>query len=193
VSAPVSRRRSTEWIFPQETATVKTPAEGRVPDEGRLLRLAPQALQRREDRLGMRLVVLRLLRGDNRVEVALEREDGEGEIHGLPPLRRDDAELPPLGVQALEHALDALEGDEVVVERRVVLAVDADELVGALLVEGSHLLVDVGAADRGREHLVRDLAFENRLGGVPERGDDDLPRVDQRAVEIEEDGRIAHA
>ena len=99
----------------------------------------------------------------------------------------------PSALQPLEHALDALEGDEVVVERRVVLAVDPDELVGALLVEGPHLLVDVGAADRCREHLVRDLALEDRLGGVPERGEDDLPRVDQGAVEIEEDGRIAHA
>ncbi len=78
-------------------------------------------------------------------------------------------------------------------QRLVVRAIDADELVGPLLVEGPHLLVDVGAADRGRKHLVRDLALEHRLVGVAERGEDDLAGVDQRSVEIEEDGRIAHA
>ena len=83
----------------------------------------------------MRLVLLRLLRRDDGVEVALEREDGKGQIDRLPTLGGDDAELTAFGPQSIEHTLDALEGDEVVVERLVVLAVDADELFCTLLVE----------------------------------------------------------
>src|SRR4029453_18971625 len=66
------------------------------------------------------------------------------------------------------------------------------ELVDVLLVEGAHLVVDVGAADRGGEHLVRDLSLQHGLGRVAERGKDDLAGIDERAVEIEEDGRITH-
>ena len=49
--------------------------------------------------------------------------------------------------------------------------------------------ITVGAA----ELLVRDVAAEDGLRRVPHGGDDDRPRVDHRAVEVEEHDREAHA
>ena len=77
-------------------------------------------------------------------------------------------------------------------QRLVVLTVCADQVVDPLRVEGAHLLVDRGAAGRRDELLVGDLPRENGTSGVPERGEDHLAGVDQRAVEVEKDGSVAH-
>src|SRR5205823_14250336 len=77
-------------------------------------------------------------------------------------------------------------------EPLVVLPVGADELVGARLVECSHLLEEPRSADRGEDSLVRYLAPEHGPRGVLERGEDHPARVDQGAVEVEEDDRKPH-
>ena len=77
-------------------------------------------------------------------------------------------------------------------EGLVVLAVDAHELVCALLVEHAHLVVDVGAAHSGGENLVRDLAGEDGLRGVPKGREDDLAGVDERPVEVEQNRGKPH-
>jgi hypothetical protein len=61
------------------------------------------------------------------------------------------------------------------VQRLVVLAVDAHELVGALRVEEPHLLVQALPADRRHQHVVLDLALEHGARGMPHRGEDDPP------------------
>ena len=79
-------------------------------------------------------------------------------------------------------------------QRLVVRAVDADELVQVLVApELVHLRLEPRPADRGHQRLVGNLPPEHRLRGVPHRGEDDPAGVDDGAVEIEEDDRKAHA
>ena len=77
-------------------------------------------------------------------------------------------------------------------ERLVVRAVDAHELVDARRVERLHLRLEPRAADRRQQLLVGVLAAEHGLGRVPHRREDDRAGVDHGAVEIEEDDRVAH-
>ena len=74
----------------------------------------------------------------------------------------------------------------------VVLLVDVEEFVRALGVECLHLRDDALAADRRAELLPGDLATENGPRGMLHGLENDRPRVDQRAVEVEEDDREAH-
>ena len=81
----------------------------------------------------------------------------------------------------------------VLVERLVVGAVHLDELVDPVRVEVAHLRDQARAADRGADELLVGVAAEDGPRRVPHRGEDDRPGVDQRAVEVEEDDRVAHA
>ena len=81
---------------------------------------------------------------------------------------------------------------DLLVDRHVVLAVDAHELVGLVLVELPHLRVHPVASDVRHQHLVRDLPSEHGARRMPEGGEDQRPGVDQGAVEVEEDGLEAH-
>ena len=65
--------------------------------------------------------------------------------------------------------------------------VRVDQLVDAVGVEVAHLRDEARPADRSADELLVRLLPEHGEGGVPHRGDDDRPGVDQRAVEIEED------
>src|SRR4051794_32007171 len=56
--------------------------EGRVADVCRLLGPRAEQLERLQDRLGVRLVALGVVRGDDDVEVALDRAAREGEVDG---------------------------------------------------------------------------------------------------------------
>jgi hypothetical protein len=78
------------------------------------------------------------------------------------------------------------------VEGAVVLAVDAHQLVHARRVEHGHLVVEVRAANECGDLLVFNIASEDGLRGVLEGREDDRTGVDERPVEVEEHGLIAH-
>ena len=78
---------------------------------------------------------------------------------------------------------------ELLVQRLVVRPVGLDELVDALGVELAHLRDQSRAADRRAHELLVGLAPEHGRASVAHRSEDDRPRVDQRAVEVEEDDR----
>ena len=76
---------------------------------------------------------------------------------------------------------------ERVVQRLVVRAVDADELVDAVGVEGAQLRLEPRAADRLHQLVVGVLAAEHLARRVTHRREDDRAGVDDGAVEVEED------
>src|SRR5437867_322510 len=74
--------------------------ERRVADIGRLRRRRAQAVDGGEDRIGRRLLPLRVVRSDHDLEVLLElRQPAEGEIDGGAALGGDDPEPPTLVTQ----------------------------------------------------------------------------------------------
>jgi len=77
-------------------------------------------------------------------------------------------------------------------ERLVVRAVARNEIVDAGGVEGAHLLEQARTADRGENLLVGHVDAEHVLGGMLEGREDHRPGVDQRAVEVEENGLVTH-
>src|SRR5579862_1144151 len=165
--------------------------ERRVADVHRLARRRPEALGGDEQRLRVGLVPLGLVPAHDRVEHVPERNVLEGELHRRAALGRDDTEPAPLAVEALENTLHARTADELLVQGLVVRAVDGHELVDALRVERPHLRLEPRAADRPQKLLVRVLAAEDLPGRVPHRSKDDAARVDDGAVEIEEDEGLA--
>ena len=68
-------------------------------------------------------------------------------------------------------------------------AVDAYELVDPrrVGVEPRHLRLEIRAADLREDLLVREPPLQHGLRRVVERREDQLRRIDERAVEIEED------
>ena len=126
--------------------------------------------------------------------LAQDREAVERELDRAVALRRHDPEPPPLGPEhgeQLEHLVERLER---LVERLVVLPVRLDQLVDAVGVEVAHLRDDARPADRRAHELLVGISRPRTVSdGVLHRGEDDRPGVDQRAVEVEEDDREAHA
>jgi len=106
---------------------------------------------------------------------------------------RDKSELPSLRLEPGEQSEQLVERLERLVETLVVLLVRLEERVRSLGVDRLHLRHDSLAADRHAELVARDLAAEHGAHRVLHRRQDDRPRVDQRAVEIEEDDAKAHA
>ena len=82
---------------------------------------------------------------------------------------------------------------ERVVQRLVVRAVDAHEIVDVLRRERAHLRLETRPADRRHQLLLRNLAREHGARRVAHRGKDHPAGVDDSAVEIEEDDREPHA
>ena len=79
-------------------------------------------------------------------------------------------------------------------QRLVVGAVDADQLVHPFRVEGLHLGLQARPPDRPHELLVLVLAAEHLAGGVAHRGEDDSAGIDHGSVQIEEDdAALGHA
>ena len=109
------------------------------------------------------------------------------------PLRGDDPELPSLRLEPREEREQLVERLERLVQSVVVLLVRLEQLVGVVGVDRLHLRDDPLAADRHPELVGRDLAAEHGADRVLHRREDDRPRVDQRAVEVEEDDPEAHA
>jgi hypothetical protein len=135
----------------------------------------------------------RVFRADNDVEVAAQLGEGaKGELDRQAALRGHDPPPPALGIEPLEDAHHPVARTEIGVQRLVVLAVGSDELVDPLLAERPHLVVQSGAADGGQQLFGGNLALQNRLRCMAERGQDDRRGVDQRPVEIEEDRLVAH-
>ena len=93
-----------------------------------------------------------------------------------------------LGEQ-LEHPVERLQR---LVEGLVVGAIHLHELVDAVGVEVAHLGEEARPADGGADALLVRLEPEHGHRRVPHRRDDDRPRVDQSAVEVEEDDRVPH-
>src|SRR5438309_7436006 len=78
--------------------------ERRVADIGRGLRPRVEPVERSQDRVGSRLVPLRVVGGDDDVEVLLQLgQPVEGEPDGGMPLGGDDAEPAALLAQPREH------------------------------------------------------------------------------------------
>ena len=90
-------------------------------------------------------------------------------------------------MQPQEDVLHAGARLELVVQRLVVGAVDADELVDPLGREDLHLRLEPGAADGLHQLRVPEVAAEHLARRVPHRREDDRAGVDDGAVEIEED------
>ena len=168
--------------------------EGRVADVRGVRWSGAELLDRGEHRIRVRLVPLRVLVGDYDVELLGERREAlERERDRTVPLCRDDPEPPALRPQPRENLEHLLERLERVMERIVVRSVDLDQLVGAVRVELPHLRNEALASDRGRQLLVGDLPIEHGANGVLHRREDDRPRVDQRAVEVEEADGETHS
>ncbi len=73
------------------------------------------------------------------------------------------------------------------------VAVDADELVDSLRCERGHLRLKTWPADGLHQLRVAEVAAEHLTGRVTHRGEDDPARIDDGAVEIEEnDGETDH-
>src|SRR6478735_4346651 len=117
----------------------------------------------------------------------------EGELDRCATLRRDDAERAALLVQAHEHALHPRARLELVVQGLVVRAIDVHEPLDLARVERAHLRLQAGPADRLEQLLVGVVAAEHLPRGIPHRGEDDRPGVDDGAVEIEQNHRKPHA
>jgi hypothetical protein len=166
--------------------------EGRVADVCGLKRIGVHPARREEQWLRIGLVSLGLVASDDRLEQVPERDPRERELDGGATLRRYDAEPPALLVQAYEHVLHAGARLQLAVERLVVRAVDVHELVDPIGSEDLHLRLEPRASDRLHQLRVLILAAEHLAGSVTHRGEDDRARVDDSAVEIEEDDREAH-
>ena len=188
--------RSRSWMRPQVTAIACMPAalaarmsNGESPTYAVSSGSRVHALGREQQRLGIGLVLLRLVAADDGLEEVRERHARERELDGRAALGGHDAEPAPLCVQAHEDVLHAGARLELVVERLVVGAVDADELVDPLGREDGHLRLEPGAADGLHQLGVAEVAAEHLARRVPHRREDDRAGVDDGAVEIEEDDR----
>src|SRR5438067_11964074 len=91
--------------------------ERRVADVGRGGRIRSEPLGREQERFRIRLVPLRLVPADDRLEEVAERDPIESQLDRRPPLRCDDAEVPAFLPQLHEHVLHPCARLEVVVER----------------------------------------------------------------------------
>ena len=140
----------------------------------------------------MRLVTLRLVSADDHLEQVAERHVRERELNRRAPLGGDNAEPPPLVLEANEHVVHAFAAAQVLVQRLVVRAVDVHELLDPVGRERVHLRLEAGPADRLHQILVGVVAPENLARRVPHRGEDDPAGVDDRSVEVEEDDRESH-
>ncbi len=166
---------------------------GRVSDVRRLGRVGLQTPKRLEQRVGIGLVPLGVICADHDVHRLAElREAIEREADRAETLRGDDPEPAVLASEHGQQAEDVVEGLQLGVERLVVEPVRLDQLVDAVRVEVAHLGDEPGAADRGADELLVRLPPEHGERRVLHRREDDRPRVDQRAVEVEEDDAEAH-
>src|SRR3954471_22967900 len=98
---------------------------------GGLARVGIHALRTEEKRLGVGLVLLRLVAADHCLEEVREGHARECELDGRAPLGRDDAEPAAFLVEADEHVLHPETRFELLVQRLIVRAIDAYELLDA--------------------------------------------------------------
>ena len=134
-----------------------------------------------------------LVAADDDLEQVGQRQAGKRELDGDAPLRGHQAEPPALRLQRREHVRHPGAELERVVQRLVVRAVDADELVDPILGEHRHLRLEPGAADRREQLLIRVFAPEDGARSMAHRGEDDPAGIDDGPVEIEQNDRVAHA
>ena len=99
----------------------------------------------------------------------------------------------PSSLSAHEHVVHPGAELELVVQRLVVRAVDADELLDVLrAAELEHLRLEPGAADRGDQRLVGDSRPSTVRVACRIEARIIAAGVDEGAVEVEEDDRKAH-
>jgi hypothetical protein len=113
--------------------------ERRVADVGRRAHARVELCERPEKWLGVRLLPVRFVARHDDVEEVLDRDGFEGELHGLAPLGSYDPEPPAVRLQIFEQFEHPLARRELRVERRVVLRVDAHQLVDPIRIEVAHL------------------------------------------------------
>ena len=166
--------------------------ERRIADVHGLAGSSAQPFEREEQRLGIGLVLLRLVAADDRLEQVLDRDSRKRELHGLPALGRDDSEPAAFVLQLHEDLVHPGATGELVVQRLIVRPVNRDELVRTVGRKGLHLRLEPRPADRGHQLLVGNLHAENLPGGVSHRSENDRARIDDGAVEIEENDRKTH-
>ena len=138
------------------------------------------------------LVALGLVPADDDVEEVGERKAGKRQVDGRSPFGGHESEQPVFRLQREECVLDALKRLELVVERLVVRAVDAHELVDAVGRKRLHLGLEPRPADVRHQLGLGVAALEHGLGGMPHRSEDDPAGVDDSAVEVEEHDGKAH-
>jgi len=151
-----------------------------------------EALKREEERCRMRLVLVRLVAADDGLEQMLDRDSVECEVDGRATLGGNDPEAMTSVSELVEHDVHPVADGDRVVQRLVVGAIDAHELVDACGVEGLHLRLEPRPADGGQELGLGVVAAEHGLRGMAHRREDDRAGVDDSAVEIEQDDREAH-
>ena len=167
--------------------------ERRVAHVRRFGRVCSESLGTEQQRLRIGLVTLGLVAADDGLEEVPERDLRERELDGRTALRGHDTEPASFFVELHEHLLHPGAGLELVVERLVVRAIDVDEPFDVVGRERRHLRLEAGTADRLQQFLVGIVTAQDLTRGVPHRGEDDPARVDDGAVEVEEDGLEAHA
>jgi hypothetical protein len=146
-------------------------------------------LRREQQRFGIGLVLLGLVPADNGLEEVRDWHARKRELDGRAALGRYDAQTVTLLVQPQEDFLHANACLELVVERLVVGAVDADEVVDPLGREDLHLRFEPGTADGLHQLGVPEVAAEHLARRVPHGREDDPAGIDDGAIEIEEDDR----
>src|SRR5919204_1216462 len=94
--------------------------ERRVADVRRVVGTGAEPLEREQQRLGIRLVALGLVAADDDVEEMSDRHARERKRNRRAPLRRDDAEPPPLVAEPEEPLVHPDEDPDLVVQGLVV-------------------------------------------------------------------------
>ena len=180
---------------PHVTATVSMPGrlagehvDDGVTDVDRVVRAAAHPLEREQQRRRVRLVPLGVLHRDEDLDVLAEPEDVHGLLRRLAALRGGDADVDAGGAQLSEHLTDAVvAADEPLGVVGVPLEVGRVELVRLL-----RRVVAEGAEERSADPRADDrrvlLAAEDGAEGMLVGLDDEVDRVGQRAVEVEDGG-----
>ena len=166
--------------------------EGGIADVDGALGAVIQFAEGEPDGVGVGFVPGGAVGADDDVEERGEPHVGEGAIGQVVGLARDDAERVARGVEALDEGRNPVEGaGEAVVVLVLEGAVGADQVLKVVVV--ARVLAELPherSADRGHPLLdgrARPLA---RVEGVLHRPDEEFERVDEGAVQVEEDDGV---
>ena len=126
------------------------------------------------------------------LEVLAHGNHLERHIDSWTALHGDDTEGASFGRETLEHVIDPRKRGDVPVDAHVVLTVDPSQLVGAIDVELLHLCLDPVPTNLRHQDVVGNNAVEHGSGGVLEGRKDQITRIDECSVQVEENGPESH-